>query len=217
MEEKEITRSKLFNIKAITFAIFAVLAIIPNIILFSSRYKFNLRETADWKWTWDWVVENYGKNATPLTVTIHEFKGTFVLVLLAAAIIAVLFYLINHKMEIVVTDKRVYGKTSWGKRVDLPLDSISAVGTGLLKSIAVGTSSGRIHFYLIKNRDEVHEEISKLLSSRQKEKKSNPDTQTKIAVPQSNADELKKYKELLDSGIITQEEFDAKKKQLLGL
>ena len=33
----------------------------------------------------------------------------------------------------------------------------------------------------------------------------------------SNADELKKFKELLDSGIITQEEFDAKKKQLLGL
>ena len=31
------------------------------------------------------------------------------------------------------------------------------------------------------------------------------------------ADEIKKYKELLDSGIITQEEFDAKKKQLLGL
>ena len=34
---------------------------------------------------------------------------------------------------------------------------------------------------------------------------------------QSTADELKKFKELLDSGIITQEEFDAKKKQLLGL
>ena len=33
----------------------------------------------------------------------------------------------------------------------------------------------------------------------------------------SSADELKKYKELLDQGIITQEEFDAKKKQLLGL
>jgi hypothetical protein len=30
-------------------------------------------------------------------------------------------------------------------------------------------------------------------------------------------DEIKKYKELLDEGIITQEEFDAKKKQLLGL
>lgn len=33
----------------------------------------------------------------------------------------------------------------------------------------------------------------------------------------SPADELKKYKELLDMDVITQEEFDAKKKQLLGL
>ena len=33
----------------------------------------------------------------------------------------------------------------------------------------------------------------------------------------SAADELRKFKELLDQGVITQEEFDAKKKQLLGL
>ena len=33
----------------------------------------------------------------------------------------------------------------------------------------------------------------------------------------SAADEIKKFKELLDCGIITQEEFDAKKKQLLGV
>lgn len=33
----------------------------------------------------------------------------------------------------------------------------------------------------------------------------------------SAADEIKKFKELLDMGVITQEEFDAKKKQLLGL
>ncbi len=33
----------------------------------------------------------------------------------------------------------------------------------------------------------------------------------------SAADELKKFKDLLDMGVITQEEFDAKKKQLLGL
>ena len=30
-------------------------------------------------------------------------------------------------------------------------------------------------------------------------------------------DEILKFKQLLDAGIITQEEFDAKKKQLLGL
>ena len=33
----------------------------------------------------------------------------------------------------------------------------------------------------------------------------------------SCADELKKFKELFDMGVITQEEFDEKKKQLLGL
>ena len=33
----------------------------------------------------------------------------------------------------------------------------------------------------------------------------------------SSADEILKYKNLLEQGIITQEEFDAKKKQLLGL
>lgn len=33
----------------------------------------------------------------------------------------------------------------------------------------------------------------------------------------SSAEELKKFKELLDSGVISQEEFDTKKKQLLGL
>jgi hypothetical protein len=33
----------------------------------------------------------------------------------------------------------------------------------------------------------------------------------------SSADELVKFKQLLDAGVITQEEFDAKKKQLLGL
>ena len=33
----------------------------------------------------------------------------------------------------------------------------------------------------------------------------------------SAADEIRKYKSLLDDGIITQEEFEAKKKQLLNL
>lgn len=41
--------------------------------------------------------------------------------------------------------------------------------------------------------------------------------QTTVIQQTSAADELKKFKELLDMGVITQEEFDAKKKQLLGL
>lgn len=41
--------------------------------------------------------------------------------------------------------------------------------------------------------------------------------QQEQAAPLSSADEIRKYKALLDDGIISQEEFDAKKRQLLGL
>ena len=37
------------------------------------------------------------------------------------------------------------------------------------------------------------------------------------AIKREHQAEIKKYKELLDSGIISQEEFDAKKKQILGV
>ncbi len=40
---------------------------------------------------------------------------------------------------------------------------------------------------------------------------------TVVTQQTSSADEISKFKNLLDQGIINQEEFDAKKKQLLGL
>ena len=41
--------------------------------------------------------------------------------------------------------------------------------------------------------------------------------QTTVMNQTSSADELRKFKQLLDEGIISQEEFDTKKKQILGL
>lgn len=57
--------------------------------------------------------------------------------------------------------------------------------------------------------DITDEELDQLKKSQQ--------SQIQQIQPSSYADELKKYKDLLDSGVITQEEFDQKKKQLLGL
>ena len=42
-------------------------------------------------------------------------------------------------------------------------------------------------------------------------------TSTISNVTHSGADEIKKYKELLDSGVITEEEFEKKKKQILNI
>lgn len=54
-------------------------------------------------------------------------------------------------------------------------------------------------------------ELKKADYMREMQKANNPQAAT------SPADELKKYKELFDMGIITQEDYNTKKKQLLGL
>lgn len=137
--------------------------------------------------------------------------------ILPATILAVLEYVGTIKCSITVTDKRVYGIALFGKRVDLPIDSISAVGKSILKGIAVGTASGKIHFFNIDNQDEMHEAISRLLINRQQATRNNSAAAVLQEAPKSSADELIKYKELLDAGVITEQEFDAKKKQILGL
>ena len=124
-------------------------------------------------------------------------------------------YLALRSVSITVTNKRVTGTSSFGRRVDLPIDEISAVGSRLSKGIEVATSSGKILFQGINNRDEVHKAITDMLMERQS--KSDSSLQIKTETPQSAADEIEKFKALLDRGILTQEEFDAKKKQLLGL
>ena len=133
-------------------------------------------------------------------------------------LIALFVFLRLKSYELTVTDKRIYGRVAWGKRVDLPQDSISALSTvSMLKGIAASTSSGAIKFLLIKNSDEIYEIMNNQLIERQQKARVTAQATIKQEMPASNADELKKYKDLLDSGVITQEEFDAKKKQLLGL
>ena len=113
------------------------------------------------------------------------------------------------KMHVIITDKRVTGTTYFGRKIDLPLDSISAVGSSWLKGIKVSTSSGKVSFLFIEKSNEVYELLRQLLIDRQEKlQKINPSI--------SQADELIKYKELLDNGIITKEEFEIFKQQLFN-
>ena len=119
------------------------------------------------------------------------FRDVLYVAVFLFAIIAIIGILL-HKSELTITDKRAYGKAAFGKRVDLPLDSISAVATGMFKCLTISTSSGRITFWGILNLDEFHSTMSKLLVERQN--KPTATTTIKQEIPQSNADELKKYK-----------------------
>lgn len=173
-----------------------------------------------WHGKWDSPEYEAKYNAlrnTSNTVWYLGFVGLGLAGLLLLSLITILIpYLIGRVQQITVTDKRVYGVAAFKRRVDLPLDSISAISTSLLKGLSVASSSGRIIFIGIKNRDDIHKVISDLLIERQ--------TKPIAVVQEANLEalsdvtaQLKQMKELLDSGILTQEEFDAKKKQLLGL
>lgn len=77
----------------------------------------------------------------------------------------------------------------------------------------MATASGEIVFTDISNQDEVYQAINYLLMARQDARPSVVTQEPQPSIP----NELKQYKELLDGGVITQEEFDEKKRRLLGL
>ena len=126
------------------------------------------------------------------------------------------------KSSLLVTDRRVKGCTVFGKQVDLPVDSVTAIGKGAFSGITISTSSGVIKFIAIKNVDVIYNVLSQLLINRQRAFYQNNLPVYSNNVPTasanvSNTQEIKNYKELLDMGIITQAEFDQKKRELLGL
>lgn len=200
MEEKIIIKSKISKVVTGICILFLIL----GVVLFVVFVQMNCIGT-----DWDTGAKYFNSEMVPFD---------FMISILPCAIISFIIWYIYGHSELTVTDKRVYGKAILGKRVDIPLDSISAVGTSsFLKGVSVASSSGRLVFTAIANKDEIHKVISDLLLERQSKNRENQPTIVKQEVSQSNADELKKYKNLLDSGIISQEEFEAKKKQLLGL
>ena len=97
-------------------------------------------------------------------------------------------------------------------------ESINSV-EGFVNYITVKITGESDKTYMpLKGRDAVILAVKKINNaiSAYKAQQNRP-AQTVINQTASSADELKKFKELLDMGIISQEEFDAKKKQLLGL
>ena len=148
-----------------------------------------------------------------------QHTGLFILFVLGClallgAIILGIIYLVNRKCELQVTENNVKGKTLFGKEVVLPLYMVSAYSTRkFLSVVSVATASGITKFSLIENYKEIGEVLAQQINQRQR----NTETYSKKSTESNSMDDLLKLKSLLDSGIITQEEFDAKKKSLLGL
>lgn len=212
MDEKIVIKSKLYNIKKIRNIIFIIGLIAVALVIMSDFAGTLDVEGGLLRLVSTDYIERHGIFDAILFLVVIPLC-----IMAPFVIIGQIFYMAMSKVEMTVTNKRVYGKAIFGRRVDLPLDMISAIGTTLFKGIAVTTASGAIKFQMIKNSIDIHSAISQLLVERQEIGKKASRTIVKQEIPQSNAEELRKYKELLDLGVITQEEFNAKKKQLLGL
>ncbi len=126
-----------------------------------------------------------------------------------------LLYWLRKKDEIVVTNRNVYGRRLFGKTLILPIYQISAVfNARIFSRIAIVTSRGTIRFFWIDNNRLIATEIRNLINERQAN--TEMDSSKNQQSPYAYLDELEKLKELLDSGVITQDEFVAKKKQILN-
>lgn len=234
MEEKIIVQTEKFNPKNLKIKkVAAILAVITFVVLLLTVYLpgfidsidlFNRHECRSLCDYGDdcWLAGGRDFNSA-VGYAFYIMRDMLPIVIgipLGAYFVALFVYWAVCKLlkniELTLTNKRVFGCNAFGKRVDLPIDSIAAVGIGkLFHSVIITTASGAIRFSFLTQYQLFHQEINKLLIDRQ-DKKANSQSQT-IEVKSDEADQLKKYKDLLDSGVITQEEFDQKKKQLLGL
>ncbi len=242
MEEKILVKSERFNLKKL-ISVLLIIGAVASVIMFVVLLV-DCGGTYDWRYErdfgtyerhsangdcgykydegekcWDCeFFEDYPTKASYVSSCIFECLVFSLIPVAAFGLIGGLIFLWLRSYELTVTDKRIFGKVAFGKRVDLPVDSVSATAMiRLLKGLAVSTSSGKISFLAIKNSDEIYSIINDLLIKRQKDEKVSANTVSAAEVKSDEADQLVKYKDLLDKGVISQEEFDAKKKQLLGL
>ena len=81
--------------------------------------------------------------------------------------------------------------------IDFGKNTLKLVGTGIRFKISNLSNVEKIKSVIIEKKNSAQSKSNSLNNS--------------------ETDELKEYKDFLDSGDITQEEFDAKKKQILGL
>lgn len=112
----------------------------------------------------------------------------------------------EQKKTITVLDTAIVWSETPKKEVKILLQDIQSVAVAPMHGLCIIGASFRKKAILIKNNTELYQSLTSKIEALR------ASTNTTIDV-----EDLAKYKTLLDKGLITQEEYDVKKKQLLGL
>ncbi len=195
---------------------------VPQATSYKHEYVrwFELEFSEKWYWEWD--------NKTEFSIETGNVV-LFVFILLVFAAIPVVFGLLKQRQR-KLTSLTAYEKELIGcyfgfipiSKIQLRMpiekvDNIVAVKTLLSfydgKMLRISSTSGVIKIPYVENADEVVAFIVEAIKNAQKEVSQ---AQQPVSVQSDVADSLKKLAELKNSGIITEEEFNQKKSDLLG-
>ena len=213
MDEKVLIKSEIDQQGKMRLSILPICFIVVAVIIFIALL-FPVSEGSIFSY---WGAEYFGGGYVVAFDECSLLLYVFIIacLLLVVGIILLVMYRANSQCELCITEDNVKGKTLFGKEVVLPLSMVSSYATEEhLSTISIATSSGITKFVLIKNYKEMSQVLSELISKKQK----GTESAATANQPSGNSlDDIVKLKSLLDAGIITREEFDAKKKQLLDL
>ena len=134
--------------------------------------------------------------------------------LCGGGLIHLVIYSTAKNNEITLTNYKITGKYNGQLSLNIPIDSVSSVTKGPMGSLCITCAGNNYYIRFVSNRDLFCSKLNELLNTRTQQVLQGV---THAVNQQSNYDEIAKLKQLLDNGIITQEEFETKKKQLLGL
>lgn len=143
---------------------------------------------------------------------VGTFTVTLCILLIFLCIYGAYVCYVTKDQRLIVTNLRVHGEVR-KKAINLPLDMIAHIDISG-SNLTITTLSGAIKCKCCTNADAVYAAILNLLNERRYSSKVRADTSDRNAYI---AEELNVYKKLLDENLITQEEYEAKKKKLLGL
>lgn len=191
-------------------AILLVIAFFVALLLYKQGESLNYRyEVFSWV-PWidrlaDFFSFFFGEFVNP-----EIYYNSITIVGSVTLLVGIIIKISTEKCEIIVTDEAIIGKRPHGKEVQIPLNKITAISRNSFNGISI-TSIGSVNnFYCFENREEVIKTISCLLTKLQQ-------GNAQLAQSGSATDKLERLKSLLDAGVLTQDEFDTKKRQILNL
>lgn len=229
MEEKTLIKSERYNFKKIVIVLLVVGLILGAILIvleqyddanfYDKIYKMYRRHSVDCDCSFCYMIQTYPTKSSYVyarfpVILKNFFLNSLIVVPITAVICGIIYYWLKS-YELTVTDKKIYGKIAFNKAINININTITSVKTiNFLNCISISTSAKKIHFFAIGNSNKIYMTINDLLNEQKGQEMTGDSTTT------SNNDEteqLKKYKDLLDSDVITQEEFETKKKQISHL